>query len=107
MCDEKNRGILIDVFYLKNPNGGNPMNQMKTYYVVRRTKEKDEQFTMIDALSLDEANAIFEVRHKADKEAMKEGEAFLIFEADEALGFDKNNRVVFPSGKMAIIHKLS
>lgn len=82
------------------------MNQMKVYFVVRRTKEKDERFTMIDAFSLDEANAVFEVRHKADKEAMKEGEAFLIFEADETLNFDENNRTVFSSGRMAIIHKL-
>lgn len=37
------------------------MNQIKQYYVVRRIKEKDEQFEVIDALSLDEANAIFEV----------------------------------------------
>lgn len=49
------------------------MNQIQTYYVVLRTKEKDEQFTMIDAMSLDEAIAIFEIRHKVDKESMTEG----------------------------------
>lgn len=82
------------------------MNQIQPYYVVRRTKEKDEQFALIDAMSLDEANAIFEVRHKDDKESMVEGEAFFIFGADEELKFDENNRVVFPKGKMANIHKL-
>lgn len=107
MCDENNRGILIDVFLYKNLYGGKQMNQMKPYYVVRRTKEKDEQFAMIDALSLDEANAIFEVRHEADKEAMEQGEAFYIFQATEQLTFDENNRIKFPPGRMAIIHKLS
>lgn len=34
---------------------------MSRYYVVRRTKEKDEEFAVIDALSLDEANAIFQL----------------------------------------------
>ncbi|WP_202630969.1 hypothetical protein [Pallidibacillus pasinlerensis] len=34
---------------------------MNHYYVVRRTKEKDEEFAVIDALSLDEANAIFQL----------------------------------------------
>ncbi|MBT2687287.1 hypothetical protein J7I93_03730 [Bacillus sp. ISL-47] len=81
------------------------MNQMLTYYVVLRTKEKDEQFAEVDALTLDEARAIFDIRFKADKEAMQEGDAFFIFEADKALEFDKNNRVVFPSGKMVITHK--
>lgn len=85
----------------------NQMNKMEQYFVVRRTQEKDEQFTWIDAMSLDEANAIFEVRHEADKEAMEEGEAFFIFQEDEALTFDENNRIVFPSGGMAIIHKLA
>ncbi|WP_254119014.1 hypothetical protein [Bacillus sp. FJAT-29790] len=82
------------------------MNQMEMYYVVRRTNEKNEQFTVINAISLDEANAIFEIRHKADMEAMKEGEAYFIFEADEALKFDEYNQAVFPSGRMAIIHKI-
>ena len=106
MRDENSRGILIDVFYIKNYMEENQMNQMEQYVVVCRTREKDEQFTLIDALSLDEANAIFEVRHEVDKEAMEEGEAFFIFQEDEALTFDENNRIVFPSGGMAIIHKL-
>lgn len=83
------------------------MNQMEKYYVVKRTKEKDEQFTVIEAMSLDEANAIYEVRHKAEKETMVEGEAFYIFHAKEQLAFDESNRVKFPSGRMAIIHKLA
>lgn len=105
--DENSRGISIDVFFIKNPYGGKQMNQIETYYVVRRTKEKDEQFAVIDAMSLDEANAVFEIRHEFNKEAMKEGEAFYIFEADEQLTFDENNRIKFPSGRMAIIHKLA
>ncbi|WP_075982591.1 hypothetical protein [Bacillus massilinigeriensis] len=81
------------------------MNQMEIYCVVRRTKEKDEQFVVIDAMSLDEAKAIFEVRHKANKESMIEGEAFYIFQANEKLMFDENHRLVFPNGSMSIIEK--
>ncbi|WP_238985132.1 hypothetical protein [Bacillus kwashiorkori] len=83
------------------------MNQMETYYVVRRTEKKDEEFAVIDAMSLDEARAIFEVRHKSDKEAMTEGEAFYIYQANEQLTFDENNRIKFPSGRKAIIQKLA
>lgn len=106
MYDETIVVFLLMFFYIKNLYGGKQMNQILTFYVVKRAKEKDEQFTAIDAMSLDEANAIFEVRHEADKESMVEGEAFFIFEADEDLRFDENNRVVFPRGKMASIHKL-
>mgnify|MGYP001109709729 CR=1 FL=1 len=81
------------------------MNQMETYYVVRRTKNKDEEFAGIDAMSLDEANVIFEVRHKADKEALEVGEAFFIFQANEKLMFDENYRLVIPKGSMSIIEK--
>lgn len=78
---------------------------METYYVVRRTEKKDEEFAVIDAMSLDEARAIFEVRHKADKEAMTEGEAFYIFQTNEMLMLDENHRLVFPKGLMSIIEK--
>lgn len=81
------------------------MNQMQTYYVVKRTKEKDEEFTVIDAMSLDEASAIFGVRNNADKEAMEEGEAFYIFQVNGQLMFDENQRLVFPKGNMSIINK--
>lgn len=81
------------------------MNQMETYYVVRRTEKKDEKFAVIDAMSLDEARAIFEVRHNADKEAMTEGEAFYIFQATDMLMFDEKHRLVFPKGSMSIIEK--
>ena len=64
------------------------MNQMVKYYVIKRTARNDEQFTVIDAMSLDEANAIFLVRHERDTDAMKKGEEFLIFEADEKLEID-------------------
>lgn len=86
---------------------GKQMSQLKKYYVVRRTNQKDEEFAVIHALSLEEANVIFKVRYSADKETMKEGEAFLIFEAHEVLSFDNNSRGVFPSGEKVIIHKLS
>ena len=93
-------------FYIKNKDGGKHMNQMEPYYVVSRTKEKDEEFAVIEAMSLDEAKAIFEVRHKADKGAMVKGEAFYIFHTDEPLRFDGKGQFVFPSGEMAIIQRL-
>lgn len=81
------------------------MNQLEKYYVVRKTKQTDEEFAVIDAMTLDEARAIFEVRHKADKEAMIGGEAFYIFQANGKLRFDENHRLVFPKGLMSIIEK--
>ncbi|MBB6447047.1 hypothetical protein [Bacillus benzoevorans] len=83
------------------------MNQMLTYYVVKRTKEKDEQFAVIDAMSLGEAKAIFEVRYKVEKEAMTEGEAFYIFQVKEQLIFDEKQRLVLPksAGTMCSIKK--
>ncbi|WP_042354777.1 hypothetical protein [Bacillus rubiinfantis] len=81
------------------------MKQLEKYYVVRKTKKTDEEFAMIDAMTLDEARAIFEVRHKANKEAMIEGEAFYIFQANEMPMFDENHRLVFPKGSMSIIEK--
>ncbi|WP_071395064.1 hypothetical protein [Bacillus tuaregi] len=81
------------------------MEQLKRYYVLRKTKETDEEFAMIDAMTLDEARAIFEVRHKANKDAMIEGEAFYIFQANEMLMFNENHRLVFPKGSMSIIQK--
>ncbi|MGY0694082.1 hypothetical protein ACW2QC_15090 [Virgibacillus sp. FSP13] len=81
------------------------MNQMEKFYVIKRTIGKDEQFTVIYALSLDEADAIFLVRHKEDKDAMKKGEEFLIFEADKELKFDENNRAELPTKGEMIIHR--
>ncbi|MFB4472739.1 hypothetical protein [Virgibacillus sp. SK37] len=84
------------------------MNQMEKFYVIKRTTGKDEQFTVIDAMSLDEADAIFLVRHERDKDAMNKGEEFLIFQADGELKFDENNRVVLPTkGEMMLHRKLS
>lgn len=82
------------------------MNQMERYYVVSSTEEKDEEFAVIDAMSLDEANAIFEVRHKATKDGLQEGESFYIIQSDGSPVFDENNRLVFPKGKMAFIHRV-
>lgn len=105
MYDEKQSLAFLPMFlFINNFNGGIFMNR---YYVVRRIKEKDEEFAVIDALSLDEANAIFEVRYKDFKETMQKGEAFFIFQANEPLTFDENHQVVFPKGRMAMIHKLS
>ncbi|MUK88193.1 hypothetical protein GMD78_07275 [Ornithinibacillus sp. L9] len=81
---------------------------MEKFYVIKRTIGKDEQFIVIDAMSLDEADAIFLVRHKGDKDAMKKGEEFLVFEANGELKFDENNRVELPiKGEMMIHKKLS
>lgn len=80
---------------------------MSRYYVVRRTKEKDEEFAVIDALSLDEANASLKCVIKILKKPCKKGEAFFIFQANEPLTFDENHQVVFPKGRMAMIHKFS
>ncbi|TXL68099.1 hypothetical protein FHP05_00145 [Cerasibacillus terrae] len=78
---------------------------MEKFYVIKRTTGKDERFTVIDAMSLDEADAIFLVRHEEDKDAMKKGEEILIFEADGDLKFDENNRVVLPTKGEMIIHR--
>lgn len=58
---------------------------MSRYYVVRRTKEKDEEFAVIDALSLDEANAIFEVRYKDFKETMQKRRGILYFSSKRTI----------------------
>ncbi|TXL68098.1 hypothetical protein FHP05_00140 [Cerasibacillus terrae] len=82
---------------------------MQQYFVVRRTKEKDEQFAVIDAMSLAEAKAIFKVRYDdfdITNEEMKE-EDFFIFKADGELKYDENNRILLAEivGGMAIISK--
>ncbi len=79
---------------------------MKEYVVVISREEKDEKVTSIHAMSLDEASAIFKVRHKAEEDALEVGEALYIFQAEEQLTFDKNQRIVFPKGDMCIIQKL-
>ena len=59
MYDEKQSLAFLPMFLFINIfDGGIFMNH---YFVVRRTKEKDEEFAVIDALSLDEANAIFQL----------------------------------------------
>lgn len=82
------------------------MNQMEQYIVVRRTKEKDEQFAVIDAMSLAEAKAILKVRYDnfdINNEEMQE-EDFFIFKADGEIKYDENNRVVLKEvGAMIII----
>mgnify|MGYP001421935818 FL=1 len=77
------------------------MNQMEQYIVVRRTKEKDEQFAVIDAMSLAEAKAILKVRYDnfdINNEEMQE-EDFFIFKADGEIKYDENNRVVLKEGE--------
>lgn len=81
---------------------------MEQYFVVRRAKEKDEQFTVIEAMSLAEAKAIFKVRYDdldITNEEMKE-EDFFIFKAAGDLKFDENNRVLLTEVEdMAMISK--
>ncbi|KPH76582.1 hypothetical protein AFL42_05660 [Oceanobacillus caeni] len=79
---------------------------MEQYFVVRRTEEKDEQFAVIDAMSLAEARAIFKVRYDEfdiTNEEIKE-ETFFIFKLDGDLKYDENNRVLLSEvvGDMAI-----
>lgn len=81
------------------------MTQLEKFYVVKRTKEKDVEFAVIDAMSLQEANAIFEIRHESDKDAMQEREAFYIFQANKNPKFDENQRLVFPEGPMGVLEK--
>lgn len=104
MCDEKTIVTFLPMFFLLKTNGGKQMNQLEPYYVVRRTKDKDEQFAMIDALSLDEADAIFKVRYKGYEESMKAGDAYYVFQANELPVFDESHRIIFPRGEV-IIHK--
>ncbi|MGY0694083.1 hypothetical protein ACW2QC_15095 [Virgibacillus sp. FSP13] len=84
------------------------MNQMEQYFVVRRTEEKDEQFAVINAMSLAEAKAIFKVRYDdfdITNEEMKE-ETFFIFKADGELKYDEINRVLLTEvGDMTIISR--
>jgi hypothetical protein len=86
-------GILADVFYLSTfLMEGLFMNQ---YYVVLRTKEKDELMDVVKALSLEEASAIAEIRYG---EGMCEGDGLFVFPAIGPLAFDENNRFVSNSG---------
>ncbi|MGP3562608.1 hypothetical protein QWV57_08600 [Geobacillus zalihae] len=86
-------GILADVFYLSTfLMEGLFMNQ---YYVVLRTKEKDELMDVVGALSLEEAWAIARIRYE---ERMREGDSLFVFPAIGPLAFDENNRFVSNSG---------
>lgn len=80
------------------------MSQMEKYYVVISMEERDELFATIDAMSLDEANAIFKIRYQEDIERFGEV-TFYIFSGKEELQFDKNNRLIFPKVEMSSIHK--
>ncbi|MGG3854201.1 hypothetical protein ABET36_07220 [Caldifermentibacillus hisashii] len=75
----------------------------ESYYVVRSVKEGDELFATIDAMSLDEANAIFQIRYKEELDQLGEV-TFYIFSAKEELQFNENNRLIFPEVGMNIIH---
>ena len=65
------------------------MIQIEKYYVVRRTKEKDELYSTIEAASLDEVNAIFHIRFKEEIIKMQKGDAFYIFSEKGELEFDE------------------
>ncbi|WP_102694156.1 hypothetical protein [Rummeliibacillus pycnus] len=68
---------------------------MNQYYVVLRTKEKDELKDVVDALSLDEALAIAKKRYEA---GMNGGEKLYIFLAKGPISFDENNQFVCNTG---------
>lgn len=80
------------------------MSQMEKYYVVISMEERDELFATIDAMSLDEANAIFKIRYQEDIERFGEV-TFYIFSEKGKLEFDKNNRLIFPKVELNSIHK--
>lgn len=88
-------------FFINNKFvGGIVMNQ---YYVVLRTKEKDELKDVVDALSLDEALAIAKTRYEAE---MNGGEKLFAYSAKGPIAFDENNRFVSNTGgNMKIIIK--
>jgi len=79
---------------------------MESYYVVKCTKEKDELFTVIDAESLEEVQAIFRIRYKEEVEKMGSGDSFYFFSAKEELKFDESNRLIFPDGGMIGMHSI-
>lgn len=81
------------------------MIQIEKYYVVKRTKEKDELYSTIDAASLEEVNAIFHIRYKEEINKMQEGEAFYIFSEKGKLEFDEDHRLIFPDIDMTGIQK--
>jgi Mg2+/Co2+ transporter CorC len=72
-------GILADVFLFNNISEGLFMNK---YYVVLRTKEKDELLDVVDALSLEEAMAIAETRYE---EQMEVRDGLFVFEVNSPL----------------------
>lgn len=79
------------------------MFQTVKYYVVRSVKERDELFATIDAMSLDEANAILKIRYKEELDQVGE-RTFYIFSAKESLQFDENNRLIDPKAEMINVH---
>lgn len=68
---------------------------MNKYYVVLRTKEKDELLDVVDALSLEEAMAIAETRYE---EQMEVRDGLFVFEVNSPLSFNEKNRFVRNSG---------
>lgn len=72
------------------------MIYIEKYYVVKRTEQKDELYSMIEAASLEEVNAIFHIRYKEEINKMKKGDAFYIFSEKGKLKFGENNRLIFP-----------
>ncbi len=108
MCDEKNQSLafLSMFFYMKNQGREvKEMFQTEKYYVVKRTKEKDELYSTIDAASVEEVHAIFRIRYEREINQMEEGDAYYIFSEIGKLEFDENNRIVIPDVDMTGIQR--
>lgn len=81
------------------------MTNLQNYAVIHRTEEQDVAIASIAAMSLEEAKAIFDVRHAGEKEAMENGEVMVIAEIEGEPVFDGNKRLIVTSGNMYMIHK--
>ncbi|MGG3162155.1 hypothetical protein ABEO87_10905 [Geobacillus stearothermophilus] len=68
---------------------------MNQYYVVLRTKERDELLDVVDALSLEEAMAIAKTRYE---EQMEVRDGLFVFKVNGPLTFNEQNRFIRSGG---------
>ncbi|TMN21840.1 hypothetical protein [Lentibacillus cibarius] len=73
---------------------------MKEYCVIRSTKNRDYQETVIEANSMDDAREKVR-KHYVNK--LLEKESFIVFPVANHLGFNELNRLIFPDGDVVIL----
>lgn len=82
------------------------MSQTESYYVVRSTKEKDEEFAGIEAPSLSKASSAFLSWRSENYDKVDDDDVFYIFSTKHPLQFDENNRLIEPKGEVRTIIRL-